>query len=253
MAQLVTGVERTVQSGFLQALLDHIMDRIPGHPGMAAGEKKGVRIGRRLMGALLQPVVQGGPAGVVEKQNALLVTLTQNADLIFPYVGHIQGHQLRDSQAAVEEERQDAVIPGPIGLVHRFQELDALIQLEITGQRFFQPGGVQVLHGIVPQKLGFAGQVFVERADGGDLTGPAGRIEAAVPIQIVHKGVDIAEGHGTRQIQIDVVNGNGFEIHVGPGGRAAFELFDKAEKGPKVQIVFVHRFDGVTLYGAVVS
>lgn len=35
--QLVAGVQRGVQTGFFQPLLDHIMNRISGHSGVLAG------------------------------------------------------------------------------------------------------------------------------------------------------------------------------------------------------------------------
>ncbi|CAN3987348.1 50S ribosomal protein L28, partial [Dysosmobacter welbionis] len=53
-------------------------------------------------------------------------------------VGEVQTHQFADPQPAVEEQRQDTVIPLLIFAVHGVQELDALVQGQVFGQGFLQ-------------------------------------------------------------------------------------------------------------------
>ena len=148
VAELVAGVEGSVQTGLFQPLLDHIVNCVSGHTGVPPGEKQGISVRRRLVAALCQPSLDGLLAGVIEINDALLVALAQYSKLFAPNVAEIEAHQLRNTQAAVEKEYQDAIIPCAVGLVHAFQKLDALIEAEIPGQCLFQPGRVQVLHGI---------------------------------------------------------------------------------------------------------
>ena len=84
--QLVAGVEGGIQPRLFQPLLDHIVDAGGGHPGVGAAEEQGVGIGGGLVAALLQPVVQGGPAGIVEEDHPLFVTLAQHPELLLPDV-----------------------------------------------------------------------------------------------------------------------------------------------------------------------
>ena len=77
-------------------------------------------------------------AGVVQVDDPDLVALAKNPQGIFLDVGEVQTHQLADPQPAVEEQRQDAVIPLLIFAVHGVQKLDALVQGQVFGQGFLQ-------------------------------------------------------------------------------------------------------------------
>ena len=89
--QLMAGIERGIQPGFFEALFDHIVHRILGHTGMGAGQEQGVRVGRSLTAALLQPVIQRRAAGLVEEDHALLVALAQNTELFLSNICYIKG------------------------------------------------------------------------------------------------------------------------------------------------------------------
>ena len=98
-------------------------------------------------------------------------------------------------------------------------------------------GGVQILHGIFGDQLGLVGEILIKRADGGHLAGPGGRGQAVmgvravgmdgpVPGQVVHIGIDVAEGDGANQIQIHVVNGDLVQRRI--AGHAALVQLEKA-------------------------
>ena len=80
-------------------------------------------------------------------------------------------HQLRDPKAAVEEQGEDAVVPGLVGSVHTVQKFQAFFQIQVTWQRLFQPGGIQILHGVIRDQLGLVGEILVKRADSRNFSG----------------------------------------------------------------------------------
>ena len=129
------------------------------------------------------------------------------------------------------------------------QQAYTFFQIQVSGQRLFQMGRVQVLHGVFGDQLGLVGEVLIKGADGGHLTGPGGRGEPAVgvrtvgmddpvPGQVVHIGVHVAEGDGADKLQIHVVNGDLVQRRI--AGDAAFVQLEEAEKVPQIQKIFVH-------------
>ena len=123
-------------------------------------------------------------------------------------------------------------------------------------------GGVQILHGVFSMQLGLASEILIKGADGGHLAGPGGRGQAVmgvravgmdgpVPGQIVHIGIDIAEGDGADQFQIHVINGDLVQRCI--VGHAAFVQLEEAEKISQIQKIFVYCAAGVTLNGLMVD
>ena len=86
--------------------------------------------------------------------------------------------ELRNTQSAVEKQRQDAQIPLPVGPVHGFQQGNALIQRQIAGQGLFQLGRVDVLHRVAVQFVDLVAQIPIKGADGGQLPGPGGGVQS---------------------------------------------------------------------------
>ena len=72
-----------------------------------------------------------------------------------------------------------------------------------------------------------------------------------IPAEVVHVAVDVAEGNGAGQIQIQVVDGDLVQLG-GPGRQTALQL-DVAEEIAQVQIVFVRGFFGMALNGLMVD
>ena len=120
---------------------------------------------------LSQPILYGLLAGTVQKEDALLITLAEHAQLVVSNICYIQAHQLRDPKAAVEEQGEDAVVPGLVGSVHTVQKFQAFFQIQVTWQRLFQPGGIQILHGVIRDQLGLVGEILVKRADSRNFSG----------------------------------------------------------------------------------
>ena len=71
-----------------------------------------------------------------------------------------------------------------------------------------------------------------------------------VTAQVIHVGVDIAQRDRPGQVQIHVVNRNFIQL----GGTWCFAFFDFhiAEEVAQIQVVFIHRFSGVTLNGLMI-
>ena len=209
VAQLVGGVLGAVQSGGGQVLLHQLVDRRCGDaPPVLEGDKQGILIYQGHGVPLGEPVRQRPLTGVVQEQHPFLVALAQHPQLIAPNICFIQAHQLGNTQAAIEKQRQDTVITGRIFAVHTVQKLQTFVQIQVFGQRFLQPRRVQVLNRVGIQQLGLIGQILIERPDGSDLAGPGGVVQAAVPRQVVHVGIDVCERDISYQSQIGIVDGN---------------------------------------------
>ena len=71
-----------------------------------------------------------------------------------------------------------------------------------------------------------------------------------VTAQVIHVGVDIAQRDRPGQVQIHVVNRNFIQL----GGTRRFAFFNLhiAEEVAQIQVVFIHRFSGVTLNGLMI-
>ena len=119
--ELMTGIEGCVQPRLFQPLLDHVMYRVGRHARVPPGEEEGVGVCLGAGVPLLQPIIQCCPAGWIEEQDPLLIAFAQHTELVLTNIGHVQGDQLGDTQAAIQKEHEDAVVPSTIGLVHMFQ------------------------------------------------------------------------------------------------------------------------------------
>ena len=183
MAQLVGGILGAVQPGSGQVLLHQLVDRrCRDAPAVLQGDKQGILVHQSHGVPLVEPVCQRPLTGVVQIQHPLLVALTKHPKLIAPNICFIQPNQLGDTQAAVEEQGQNAVIPLLETSVHALQQIQALVQGQILGQRLLELRGVQILDGIVLQQMGFSGQVVEKRPQCGNFSGPGGRaLEAVSP------------------------------------------------------------------------
>ena len=66
------------------------MDGRCGHAGVGAGEEEGVFVRRGLVVALLQPLVQSLPAGLVEENHPFFVAFAQHPELFLPDIGQVK-------------------------------------------------------------------------------------------------------------------------------------------------------------------
>ena len=140
VAELVGGVSGAVQSGLGEVLFHQGVDVGAADALVPGGEEEGVLIPAADGPAHRQIPLQGGLAGVVEVDNAYLVALAQHPQRVPLDVRQVQADQLRDPQAAVEKNSQDAVVPLLVGAVHAGKQLQALVQGQILGQVFAQFG-----------------------------------------------------------------------------------------------------------------
>ena len=148
------GVFAAVQPGGGEALLEHVVDPVLGDPGMPAGDEQGVGVCRAGLGAHGQPVLDGALTGGVEVDHPLFIALAQYPQPVSSNVGEIQPHQLRDPQAAVQKQGDDAEISFGIVSVDGLQQLDALVQGQIARQGLPDLGRIQLLDRVFLQKLG---------------------------------------------------------------------------------------------------
>ena len=190
-------------------------------------------------------------AGIVQIDNTHLVTLAQDPQGISLDVRQVQADELRNSQAAVEKKGQNTIIPFPIRAVHAVQQLHAFIQREVSGQRFFQFGRIQVLNGVAVQKMDLLRQVVKKGTECGDFPGSGRGIKSifclvavglpgAVPAEIGQIAINVCQRNRADQIDVNVHNGNLIQFQIPQ--RTIPGLFDVAEKVSEIQEIFVHRF-----------
>ena len=103
----------------------------------------------------LQIAVQGILAGVVQIHHADFVSLPQYPQGVVLDITNVQPDQLRDTQAAVEKQRDNAEIPLFMLAVHSVQEGKGVVQRQIAGEGLHLLGRVNVLTGILLQKMNF--------------------------------------------------------------------------------------------------
>lgn len=101
VAELVWGVLGAVQSGHSQVFFHQLFHGGLADALTALADEEGVFVDDADGTPGGQVVAQGGAAGVVEVEDALLVALAQNAELVVPQVGEVEADQLGDPQAAV--------------------------------------------------------------------------------------------------------------------------------------------------------
>jgi len=136
--QLVGAVLRRIDARLAQPLFHHGVDRGAADALVLGREEEGIFIPAGDGPPHRQVLGNGVLAGVIQIDDADFVAFAQHPQGVVLNVVEIQAHQLADPQAAVEEQRQDAVIPLLVFAVHSVQKLDALIQGQVFGQRFLQ-------------------------------------------------------------------------------------------------------------------
>ena len=151
VTQLVAGVFIAVQSGGGQVLFHQRVYHGTADALILTGQKQRVFVLAADGSAYHQIARQRILAGLVQIDHPHLIALAQHPQGIVVDVGDIQTDQLRDTQAAVEKQRQDAVIPLPVGAVHRVQQGEGLVQrqipysdgsaLRLTTARYYTPTG----------------------------------------------------------------------------------------------------------------
>ena len=98
-----------------------------------------------------QVATQGIFARLVQIHHTDFVALAQHPQRVILHIGDVQADQLGNTQAAVQKQRQDAVITLPIRPIHRIQQGNALVQRQIAGESLHLLGCVYILAGIILQ------------------------------------------------------------------------------------------------------
>ena len=256
VAQLVRGILRRVEPGLAQVLFHQRVDRRAADALVAGGEEEGVLIAPDDGAAHGEIAVERFLARVVEVDDAHLVSFTEHAQRVVLNVRGVERAKLGNTQAAVQKERQDAVIPLAVLSVHRGQQLHAFFQGEVFRQRFLELRRIEVLDRIFLDQVDFVGQILVKRADRCNFTRSGGSIETiaggvavlvqyALAAQIGHIAVDVCERDGGHEIEVDVQNG--YFIQLQTAQRWVARLLEITEKVPQIEKVFVHGFSGVRL------
>ena len=130
------------------------------------------------------------------------------------------------------------------------------------GQRLHLLGGIDVLAGILCQKMLFIAQVVEKRADSRQLPGPGGRRQpfvrtftivelGALPAQIGHVAVNIRHGDGFHKGKIYIHDVDLLQ-RPRPQGRVP-DLLHVAEKVPQIQKILIHRAPAVGLDGLMIG
>ena len=201
-------------------------------------------------------------ARLVQVYHANLVAFAQHPQRVVLNIGDVQANQLGNTQPAVQEQRQNTVIPLPVRPIHRVQQGKALVQRQVAGEGLHLLGRVHVLAGIVLQQVTFVADIVEKGADRGQLPRTGGRVQTFVRIftmlvlhtfsaEIRHVAVDVRQRDGTQKGQVDVPDVDGVQGLVRQ--RRIADLFHVAEEIPHIQVVFVHRPLGVRFDGLVVA
>ena len=131
MPQLVGGILTGIEPRLRQTFFHHGVDCGSADPLVLGGEEECIRIPTGDRPPHRQILGDGVLAGVVQVDDADLVALAEDPQGVILDVGEIQSHQLADPQAAVEKQRQDAVVSLLIFSIHRSQKLETFIQSQV--------------------------------------------------------------------------------------------------------------------------
>ena len=110
VAQLVGGIFRRVDAGSAQALFHHGVHHGAADPLVAGRQKQRIGVLTGDGPPNRQVILQRILAGIVQIQDAHLVAFAQDPQHLTVDIRKIQPHKLRDTQSAVEEQRQNAVV-----------------------------------------------------------------------------------------------------------------------------------------------
>ena len=77
---------------------------------------------------------------MIQVDNTDLIAFAQNTEGIILNVGAVKSDELRDAQAAVEKQGQDAEIALAVRAADTLQETDTLIQRQVARQSFLDFG-----------------------------------------------------------------------------------------------------------------
>ena len=113
---------------------------------------------------------------------------------------HIRGNvrkadadQLGKPYAAIEKQRENRVVAriGVVGLLHRVDQLNALVQTQILGFTRAELRRVDVFRRVLIQNAGFVRVIFEERPQRGELPRAGARVVAAVMGEVKQKFIDV--------------------------------------------------------------
>ena len=160
MAQLVAGILLAVQSGGGQVLFHQCVHHGAADALVLTGEEQRVPVPAGDGSPHRQIPCQRVLARLVQIHHAHLAALAENTQGVVVDVADIQPNQLGNTQSAVQKQRQDAVIPLPVGTVHRVQKGEGLVQRQVAGKGLHLLGRVHVLAGIFLQKMPFVANII---------------------------------------------------------------------------------------------
>ena len=204
MAQLVGGILGAVQPRHGQMLFHQRVHHGAADPLVTLGEKQGVPILAADGVAHRQIAGQRVLAGIVEVHHTHLVALAQHPHGVILNITKIQADQFGNTQAAVQEQRDNAEVPLLMLAIHGVQQGKGVLQRQIAGEGLHLLGRVNILAGIFLQKVYFIAQIVEERPDRGQFPCAGSGIQSfvriftilmlyAVTAEIGHVAVDIRQ------------------------------------------------------------
>ena len=256
MAQLVRGILLGIQSRLTDIFLDQPFDRLHIDAVAVAADEQRIFIPVVRLDPFGQITLQRKTAGVVQVDCAFLVALAEHAHSIVLKVCQIEPDELGHAQAAVEEQRQDTVIPLSILPLHGVQQTDAVLCRQINRQGFSDGRRFEVADRIDLEHMLFIGQIAEKGADRGHLARAGGAVQTVIGRSAVLLGralarhvfqivVDIRQGDIPQKIQINVVDRDLVERHI--FWDQPLVALEHPEEQTQIQIIFMRRFGGLAL------
>ena len=220
MAELMHRVVLGLQSRQLQVLLHRDLHALDGQAGVAVGQEQGAvgTVGVPLALADEQIGTQSLAAGLVEVDDALLVSLTQHPHRAQGGVDvlEIDAHQLGHAHTAVEEQGDHAKIPLPMGrfgvVHHRREQVAGLVQGQKLRQGLLPLGGVDVGGGVVGEVAALVHEELEQGADGRQLAGLGGGLILSVGVGVQEEIVDLIRSHLPQKVQVHGFHRDGHEL-----------------------------------------
>ena len=243
VAQLVRGIPFP-KTDLCEMLFHHPLHGFVGNAIAAAAEKQRVRVGDpHMYGGLpdLKVSLERIAAGGVEVDRPHFRALAGDGHFV-----HIRGNvrkadadQLGKPYAAIEKQRENRVVAriGVVGLLHRVDQLNALVQTQILGFTRAELRRVDVFRRVLIQNAGFVRVIFEERPQRGELPRAGARVVAAVMGEVKQKFIDVRLRDADDERLVDVVDGQPVDVLRAQVVPLRFHI---SEKGAQVVGVFRH-------------
>ena len=174
---------------------------------MVAADKQRLFILDAVQGAHLHIVLNRGNTGGIEIDDPFLVALAKYThSVIVADICVVESRHLRNTQAAIEKERQNRIVTRLIFAFNRVQQFDTLFECEILWQRFFLFGRFQFIDRVDLEIVFLGRQVLEESLKARNLACACSRLIAAFTLQPRHVFISVRQRDGFQKMQIEIVN-----------------------------------------------